>query len=47
MTNVIATNRKTAILGMGATGLSAARFLASIGDSFVFADSRSEPPRLQ
>jgi UDP-N-acetylmuramoylalanine--D-glutamate ligase len=47
MSNVIATNRKTAILGMGATGLSAARFLASIGDSFVFADSRSEPPRLQ
>ena len=26
MTNVIATNRTTAILGMGATGLSAARF---------------------
>jgi UDP-N-acetylmuramoylalanine--D-glutamate ligase len=47
MTNVIATNRKTAILGMGATGLSAARFLSSIGDSFVFADSRSQPPRLQ
>jgi UDP-N-acetylmuramoylalanine--D-glutamate ligase len=47
MTSVIATNRKTAILGMGATGLSAARFLSSIGDSFVFADSRSEPPRLQ
>jgi len=47
MSNVIATNRKTAILGMGATGLSAARFLTSIGDSFVFADSRSEPPRLQ
>lgn len=47
MSNVIATNRKTAILGMGATGLSAARFLSSIGDSFVFADSRSQPPRLQ
>ena len=47
MTDVIATNRKTAILGMGATGLSVARFLSSLGDSFVFADSRSEPPRLQ
>ena len=47
MSNVIATNRKTAILGMGATGLSAARFLASIGDSFVFADSREQPPRLK
>lgn len=47
MTDVIATNRNTAILGMGATGLSVARFLSSIGKSFVFADSRTEPPRLQ
>ena len=46
MTDVIATNRNTAILGMGATGLSAARFLSSIGKPFVFADSRAEPPRL-
>jgi len=46
MTDLIATNRKTAILGMGATGLSAARFLSSQGKSFVFADSRREPPRL-
>ena len=46
MTDLIATNRNTAIVGMGATGLSAARFLSSIGKSFVFADSRSEPPRL-
>lgn len=47
MTDVIATNRNTAILGMGATGLSVARFLSSIGKSFVFADSRAEPPHLQ
>ena len=47
MTDVIATNRNTAILGMGATGLSVARFLSSIGKSFVFADSRAEPPYLQ
>jgi UDP-N-acetylmuramoylalanine--D-glutamate ligase len=47
MTDVIATNRNTAILGMGATGLSVARFLSSIGKSFVFADSRAAPPRLQ
>jgi UDP-N-acetylmuramoylalanine--D-glutamate ligase len=46
MTDLIATNRNTAIVGMGATGLSAARFLSSIGKSFVFADSRNEPPRL-
>jgi UDP-N-acetylmuramoylalanine--D-glutamate ligase len=47
MTDLIATNRNTAILGMGATGLSVARFLSSIGSSFVFADSRTAPPRLQ
>jgi UDP-N-acetylmuramoylalanine--D-glutamate ligase len=46
MTDLIATNRNTAIVGMGATGLSAARFLSSIGKSFVFADSRTEPPHL-
>jgi UDP-N-acetylmuramoylalanine--D-glutamate ligase len=47
MKDVIATNRNTAILGMGVTGLSAARFLASMGQPFVFADSRQQPPRLQ
>ena len=46
MTDMIATNRNTAILGLGATGLSVARFLSSIGKSFVFADSRTAPPRL-
>ena len=46
MAEMIATNRRTAILGMGATGLSAARFLSSIGVSFVFMDSRIEPPNL-
>ena len=47
MTDLIATNRKTVILGMGATGLSVARFLSSIGKSFAIADSRAEPPNLQ
>ena len=46
MTEMIVTNRRTAILGMGATGLSVARFLSSIGMSFVFIDSRNEPPNL-
>ena len=46
MTDMIATNRNTAILGLGATGLSVARFLSSMGKSFVFADSRTSPPRL-
>jgi len=43
---LIATNRNPAILGLGATGLSVARFLSSMGKSFVFADSRTAPPRL-
>lgn len=47
MADLIATNRKTAILGMGATGLSVARFLSSKDLPFVFADSRKAPPRLQ
>ena len=47
MTDMIATNRNTAILGLGATGLSVARFLSSIGKPFVFADSRTAPPRLE
>lgn len=47
MVDLIATNRKTAILGMGVTGLSVARFLSSKDLPFVFADSRKEPPRLE
>ena len=47
MTDLIASNRKTAIVGMGATGLSVARFLSSRNENFVFVDSRQEPPQLQ
>ena len=46
MTELELTNSKIAILGMGATGLSVARFLSSIGKPFIFADSREQPPRL-
>ena len=46
MSDIIVTNRKTAILGMGATGLSVAAFLTSKDMSFDFADSRNEPPNL-
>ena len=46
MTDMIATNRTTAILGMGATGLSVARYLSAMGQSFVIADSRQQPPNL-
>ena len=47
MTDLIASNRKTAIVGMGATGLSVARFLSSRNENFIFVDSRQEPPQLQ
>lgn len=43
---VIATNRMTAVVGIGATGLSVARFLHSRGDSFVMTDTRIDPPGL-
>jgi len=47
MAEIIATNRKTAILGMGVTGMSVASFLAVKGMPFDFADSRLEPPNLE
>ena len=39
-------NRSIAILGMGATGLSVARYLSVIGVPFSLFDSRTEPPAL-
>ena len=44
MSDIIVTNRKTAILGMGVTGVSVASFFSSKGMSFDFVDSRNEPP---
>lgn len=44
MSDIIVTNRKTAILGMGATGVSVAAFFASRDMPFDFADSRNNPP---
>ncbi|MGB2106470.1 MAG: UDP-N-acetylmuramoyl-L-alanine--D-glutamate ligase [Porticoccaceae bacterium] len=46
MSDIIVTNRKTAILGMGATGVSVASFFASKDMPFDFADSRNEPANL-
>jgi UDP-N-acetylmuramoylalanine--D-glutamate ligase len=40
------TTDKTLIVGLGATGLSVARYLAARGESFVAVDTRSEPPGL-
>lgn len=46
MSDIIVTNRKTAILGMGATGISVAAFFASKDMPFDFADSRNVPPNI-
>lgn len=46
MAEIIATNRSTAVIGMGATGLSVARFLSSMSIPFVLIDSRNEPPNI-
>ena len=47
MADIIVTNRKTAILGMGATGLSVAAYFDTKDIAFDFADSRNEPPNLE
>lgn len=42
----IASSKLTVVVGLGATGLSMARFLARGGEPFVVVDTRSEPPQL-
>ncbi len=46
MTKLIASDRLTIVVGIGATGLSVARHLTACGDTFVMVDSRLEPPGL-
>ena len=46
MTELIATNRLTAVVGIGATGLSVARCLSRRDEPFVMLDSRVDPPGL-
>lgn len=46
MTKLIASDRLTIVVGIGATGLSVARHLTACGDAFVMVDSRFEPPGL-
>lgn len=43
---LIATDRYRVVVGMGQTGLSAARFLVAHGESPVVMDTRAEPPLL-
>jgi UDP-N-acetylmuramoylalanine--D-glutamate ligase len=44
--NLIASNRLTVVVGIGATGLSVARFLQRRGEAFVMVDTRVDPPGL-
>ena len=46
MTQLIATNSITAIVGLGLTGLSVARYLKSQKRAFIMLDSRQNPPML-
>jgi UDP-N-acetylmuramoylalanine--D-glutamate ligase len=46
VSEVIATNKLTVVVGIGATGLSVARFLARRGERFVMVDTRVDPPGL-
>ena len=45
--SLIGSDRIRAVVGLGATGLSCARFLASKGLDFYVVDSRNEPPGLE
>ena len=44
--NTIASDRLKAVVGMGATGLSVARYLRAAGERFVMLDTRANPPGL-
>jgi len=42
----ITTNKLTVVVGIGATGLSVARFLSQRGEKFIMVDTRVDPPGL-
>ena len=44
---LIATDKRTYVIGLGETGLSCARFLTKIGRSFAMLDTRENPPNLE
>ncbi len=46
MSSVIATSKQTAVIGLGLTGLSVARFLARNDSTFCVFDNRDAPPAL-
>ena len=45
--SLIGSDRVRAVVGLGATGLSCVRFLASKGIEFYVVDSRDNPPGLE
>lgn len=47
MTQVIASSKLKMVVGLGATGLSVARYLSKLGERFVMLDSRLNPPCLE
>lgn len=47
VSQLIASNNLTVVVGLGATGLSVARFLARRGEPFVAVDTRTAPPGLE
>ncbi|MEX1032687.1 MAG: UDP-N-acetylmuramoyl-L-alanine--D-glutamate ligase [Cellvibrionaceae bacterium] len=47
MTQLIASSELTAVIGMGATGLSVARFLTEQKQRFIMFDTRQAPPNLE
>lgn len=46
MTQLIATSEKIAVIGLGATGFSAVRYLQSLNKNIVAFDTREAPPQL-
>ena len=46
MSALISSTRRKVVVGLGSTGLSAARFLAARGEEFVLVDTRRRPPAL-
>jgi UDP-N-acetylmuramoylalanine--D-glutamate ligase len=46
MTQLIASSKLKMVVGIGATGLSVARYLSQLGERFVMLDTRQQPPYL-
>lgn len=47
MSSLISSTQRKVVVGLGATGLSVARYLASCGEEFTVVDTREQPPGLE